>query len=42
MQFDMQLQVMHRLPMTLSLGFARGFGGSGIGKNEFMLSFQVL
>jgi len=42
MQFDIQLQVMHRLPMMLSLGFARGFGGSGIGKNELMLSFQVL
>jgi hypothetical protein len=42
MQFDMQLHVMHRLPMMLSLGFARGFGGSGAGKNEVMLSFQVL
>jgi hypothetical protein len=41
-QFDMQLHVMHRLPMMLSLGFARGFGGSGAGKNEVMLSFQVL
>ena len=41
-QFDMQLQVMHRLPMMLSIGFARGFGGSGYGKNEVMLSFQVL
>jgi len=41
-QFDMQLQVMHRLPMMFSLGFARGFGGSGLGKNEVMLSFQVL
>jgi hypothetical protein len=38
----MQLQVMHRLPMMFSLGFARGFGGSGLGKNEVMLSFQVL
>lgn len=41
-QFDMQLQVMHRLPMMFSVGFARGFGGSGFGKNEVMLSFQVL
>jgi hypothetical protein len=30
------------LPMMFSLGFARGFGGSGLGKNEVMLSFQVL
>ena len=41
-QFDLQLHVMHRLPMMFSLGFARGFGGSGLGKNEVMLSFQVL
>ena len=26
-QFDVQLQVMHRLPMMLSFGYARGFGG---------------
>ena len=42
MQLDFQLQVMHRLPMMFSLGFARGFGGDGLGKNEVMLSFQVL
>ena len=41
-QLDFQLQVMHRLPMMFSLGFARGFGGGGLGKNEVMLSFQVL
>jgi len=41
-QFDLQLHVMHRLPMMFSLGFARGFGSSGLGKNEVLLSFQVL
>jgi len=41
-QLDFQLQVMHRLPMMFSMGFARGFGGAGRGKDEFMLSFQVL
>jgi hypothetical protein len=42
LQLDFELQVMHRLPMMFSLGFARGFGGGGLGKNEVMLSFQVL
>jgi hypothetical protein len=28
--------------MMFSLGFARGFGGGGLGKNEVMFSFQVL
>ena len=42
LQFDMQLQVMHRLPMTLSFGYAHGFGGDGEGEDEFMLSFKVL
>jgi hypothetical protein len=40
-QIDLQLHVMHRLPMMLSAGVARGFGG-GLGKTEFMLSLQVL
>jgi hypothetical protein len=33
---------MHRLPMMLSIGVARGFGGGGHGTSEFMLSLQVL
>jgi hypothetical protein len=41
-QLDFQLQVMHRLPMMLSIGAARGFAGGGLGRTEFMLSFQVL
>ncbi len=41
-QLDFQLHVMHRLPMMLSVGVARGFGGGGLGTTEFMLSLQVL
>jgi len=41
-QIDFQLEVMHRLPMMLSVGAARGFAGGGLGRTEFMLSFQVL
>lgn len=41
-QADMQLSVLHRLPMTLSVGLARGFGGGGRGETEFMLSLKVL
>jgi hypothetical protein len=41
-QLDFQLQVMHRLPMMLSVGVARGFAGGGLGRTEFMASFQVL
>jgi hypothetical protein len=41
-QVDFQLQVLHRLPMMLSLGYASGFGGGGRGEDEFMLSLKVL
>jgi hypothetical protein len=41
-QLDFQLQVMHRWPMMLSVGVARGFGGAGFSTTEFMLSLQVL
>jgi hypothetical protein len=41
-QIDLQLHVMHRQPMMLSVGVARGFGGGGLGTTEFMLSLQVL
>ncbi|MBS0395404.1 MAG: hypothetical protein JSR54_12310, partial [Proteobacteria bacterium] len=41
-QLDFQLHVMHRLPMMLSVGVGRGFGGGGLGTTEFMLSLQVL
>jgi hypothetical protein len=41
-QLDFQLQVLHREPMMLSVGAARGFGGGGLGTSGFMLSLQVL
>ena len=41
-QIDFQLQVMHRLPMMLSFGYAAGFGGGDSGKTEFMVSLKVL
>jgi len=41
-QLDFQLSVMHRWPMMLSAGIARGFGGGGLGKTEYMISLQVL
>jgi hypothetical protein len=42
LQVDIQLQVMHRLPMMLSFGYAAGFAGGGRGEDEFMLSLKVL
>jgi hypothetical protein len=41
-QLDLQLHVMHRLSMMLSVGAARGFAAGGLGRSEFMLSLQVL
>ena len=41
-QLDFQLSVMHRQPMMLSIGLARGFSYGGFGKTEFMVSLQVL
>ncbi len=41
-QLDLQLHVLHRQPMMLSVGVARGFSSAGLGRNEFMLSLQVL
>jgi hypothetical protein len=41
-QLDFELHVMHRWPMMLSAGVARGFEGGGFGRTEFMLSLQVL
>jgi hypothetical protein len=34
--------VMNHLPMTLSAGYARGFGGAGYGRSEWMLSLKIL
>lgn len=41
-QLDFQLHVMHRWQMMLSTGVARGSGGGGFARTEFMLSLQVL
>jgi hypothetical protein len=41
-QIDFQLHAMHWQTMMLSVGAARGFGGAGLGRSEFMLSLQVL
>jgi hypothetical protein len=41
-QLDVKLQVLHRLPMMLSFGYAAGFEGGGKGEDEFMLSLKVL
>jgi hypothetical protein len=41
-QLDLQLHVMHREPMMLSFGVARGYGAGGLGITEFMVSLQVL
>lgn len=41
-QIDFQMHVMHRQPMMLSAGIARGFTAGGLGTTEFMISLQVL
>jgi hypothetical protein len=41
LQLDLQLHVLNRLPMMLSLGYARGFEGDGNGEDEVMLSLKV-
>jgi hypothetical protein len=41
-QVDFQLQVLHRLPMMLSFGYARGMEGGGKGESEFMVSLKIL
>jgi hypothetical protein len=41
-QLDLQLHVLHQQSMMLSVGAARGFAPTGLGKSEFMVSLQVL
>ncbi len=41
-QVDFQLQVLHRLPMMLSFGYAVGFAGDSKGRGEFMASLKIL
>jgi hypothetical protein len=33
---------LHRFPMMLSVGVARGFAGAGLATTEFMASLQIL
>jgi sugar lactone lactonase YvrE len=42
MQVDIRFQVMHRLPMTLSFGYAVGFADGARDEDEFMVSLKVL
>ena len=42
LQIDFQMQVMHRLPMMLSFGYAHGFADGGRDDDEFMISLKVL
>ena len=42
LQVDVQFTIVHRLPMTLSLGAARGFIGGHKDDDEFILSLKIL
>jgi hypothetical protein len=42
LQLDLDFSVLNHLPMTLSAGYARGFGGTGGGRDEWMLSLKIL
>lgn len=41
-QFDLSFTALHRLPMTVSVGYARGFASGGDSSGEFMLSLKIL
>ncbi len=41
-QFDLNFNVLHRFPMMLSAGYARGFGDGDESGDEWMLSLKVL
>lgn len=41
-QVDLNLEVMHRLPMTLSVGAARGWRDGGKSSHEWMVSLKIL
>ena len=42
MQLDLRFTLAHRLPMTLSVGYARGFESGLPDRDEWMLSLKVL
>ncbi len=41
-QFDLQMKVMHRLSMMLSVGYAAGFGEGDRDDDEIMVSLKIL
>ena len=42
LQIDFKMQVMHRQPMMLSLGYAHGFADGGPDDDEYMISLKIL
>jgi len=42
LQIDLEFTVVHSYPMTMSLGFARGFAGGHKEDDEFMFSLKIL
>jgi hypothetical protein len=42
LQIDLEFTIVHRLPMTFSLGYARGFVSGEKANNEFMFSLKIL
>jgi len=42
LQIDLEFTVVHRLPMTLSLGYARGFNDGDKIDDEFIFSLKIL
>ena len=41
-QIDFRMQVLSRMDMTMSLGYARGLSDGSFDRNEFMLSLKIL
>ena len=41
-QVDLSFTLLHKLPMTLSLGYAKGFASDNKGEGEWMLSLKIL
>ena len=41
-QVDLHFTVVHRLPMTLSLGFAKGYVDGNSYDDEWMISLKIL
>lgn len=40
-QIDLVFKIAHKLPMTLSFGYARGFADGGKADNEFIASLMT-